>query len=114
MDIKIYKNKVSVREVKDVADATFGDMAKGVVDLRGKIMALGGFLHADCEAILLKEGCRQEDLWGFNIYPGRPKNEWLEYTSLINIRPRQGNRSIEIKDPSLRDRVKGAVEGLIA
>ena len=63
--------------------------------------------------ILLQNGSRQKDLWGFNIYPDKPRDQWLEYTSFINIRPRGGNRAIEIQDPNLQLQVKKTVEGLI-
>ncbi len=113
MNIKVYKTKVSGSELKELAQAGYDDMIKGVVDLEQKIVALGGELHADCEEILLAKGSQQIDLWGFNIYPKKKKEERLEYTSFINIRPKQGNFQIEIKDENLRQRVKEVVDGLI-
>ena len=102
MDIKIIRERISRAELKKIADANYGDMVKGVADLRQKIIALGGELHADAEAVLLEQDSNQTDLWGFNIYPDKSENEYIEFTSLINIRPSQGNRSIEIKDPKLQ------------
>jgi hypothetical protein len=92
-EIKIVKDKISLSELKEIAQQRFGDFVKGVVDLEQKIMAIGGQLHADEESILLQQGSKQENLWGINIFVGQPKNSWIEFDSMINIRPRQNNRS---------------------
>lgn len=113
MDIKIIRKKISFQELKEIAALNYGDMVKGVADLRQKIVALGGELHADAEAILLDDGSRQMDLWGFNIYPDKPREEWIEFTSLINIRPSQGNRSIVINDPQIQQQIKNIIDSLI-
>ncbi len=113
MDIKIIRKKISFQELKEIAALNYGDMVKGVADLREKIMALGGELHADAEAVLLDDGSLQNNLWGFNIYPDKPKNEWIEFTSLINIRPSQGNRSIMITDPQIQQQIKNIIDSLI-
>jgi hypothetical protein len=84
----------------------FGDMVKFVVDVERRLLAAGGELHADAEQLLLEKGSRQEDLWGANYYPGRGPLECVEYTSLINIRPAQGNRSMEIQDGAVRETVR--------
>jgi hypothetical protein len=80
----------------------FGDMVKVVVDVRLKTVAAGGELHADAERLLLERGSRQEDLWGANYYPGKGKEDCIEYTALIDIRPSRGNRSMEIADDEIR------------
>jgi len=113
MPIKIVKQKISKSEITKLAQETYGEMVKGVVDLKQNIMALGGELHADCEAVLLEEGSRQTDLWGFNIYPAKNSDERIEFTSLINIRPAQGNRSIEIQDTNLRKQIQVVVDKLV-
>jgi len=113
MSIKVFKTKTSKSDLEKLAQAGYGDMIKGVVDIKQKIVALGGELHADCEEILLAQGSKQIDLWGFNIYPKKNKEEWLEYTSFINIRPKQGNFQIEIKDEKIRQQLKAIVDNLI-
>jgi hypothetical protein len=74
---------------------------------------VGGELHADAEQLLLEDGSRQEDLWGANYYPDLGAAECVEFTSLINIRPAQGNRSMEIEDDEVRDRVRELTHRLI-
>jgi len=113
MNVKVFKVKVSKDELESLCQLGYGDMVKGVVDLQNKIIALGGELHADCEQMLLDQASRQENLWGFNIYPKKSKEERIEYTSFINIRPKQGNSQIEIKDEQLRQRIKTVIDALV-
>jgi hypothetical protein len=86
--------------------AWFEDMVKYVVDVERGVAAVGGEMHADAEAVLLAAGSRQAGLWGANYYPGRGEEECIEYTSLINIRPAQGNRSMELQDEQARARLR--------
>jgi hypothetical protein len=51
---------------------------------------------------LLDDGSEQDDLWGANWYPLEQR---IEFESLINIRPRLGNRGILIHDEDLRRQV---------
>ena len=113
MEIQIVESKITKKDLEQLAKLNYGDMVKGVVDLKRKIAALGGQLHADAEAVLLKRGSAQQDLWGFNVYVNRDKNTRLEYTSFINIRPAHGNRAIEIQDPQLRTKIREVVDHLI-
>jgi len=83
---------------------------KVAVDIRQGILAGGGVLHADCEAVLLDEGSRQEDIWGADWVP---ETQQIQYEALINIRPRQNNPSMVILDPSIRDRVGEIMQGLL-
>ncbi len=91
----------------------FEDMVKYVVDVERRAAAVGGELHADAEKLLLDAGSRQANLWGANYYPGRGRDECIEFTALINIRPSQGNRSMEIEDPVVRERVREITFALI-
>lgn len=91
----------------------FGDMVKYVVDVEQGIVAVGGELHADAEALLLDAGSRQSNLWGANYYPGRGREGCIEFTALVNIRPSQGNPAMEIRDPALRERIRSLTHALI-
>ena len=91
-----------------------GDMVKAVVDVERRVMAVGGDLHADEEAVLLDRGSRQGDIWGFNLYPERYGNDdWIEYDSMINIRPRHGNRSRLVEDRSVQQAIAEIVSSLV-
>ncbi|SKB12919.1 conserved hypothetical protein [Planktothrix sp. PCC 11201] len=86
---------------------TLGSYIKLAVDIERQILTGGGELHADCEAVLLEYGSKQVDIWGADWYP---LTQEIGYESLINIRPRQNNRSMEIQDPVIRERVAQIVQ----
>lgn len=83
---------------------------KLAVDVRREVLAGGGVLHADCEAVLLRDGSHQEDIWGADWIPDR---ELIVFEALINIRPRQGNRAMEIQDPAIRAQVETVARRLL-
>lgn len=113
MDIQIIQTKISQAELVRLAESGFGNMIKGVADIRQKIIALGGELHADGERVLLDQGSRQSDVWGFNIYPAQSRDRRIEFFSLINIRPNQKNYSQEIKDPHIQETITKIVDSWV-
>ncbi len=84
-----------------------------VLVLDQRIERAGGELHADAEQVLLEQGSRPADLWGANYYPGRGREGCIEFTSLINIRPARGNRSMEVEDPAVRERIRALTFALV-
>ena len=104
---------VSLEQVRQLARERFGDMVKAVVDLRRGIMLLDADLHADQEAELIADGSAQEDLWGINLYPDMPGADWVEFDSMINLRPSFGNRSRGVDDPATREAIVRLVEQLV-
>ncbi|OGE78343.1 MAG: hypothetical protein A2751_03495 [Candidatus Doudnabacteria bacterium RIFCSPHIGHO2_01_FULL_46_14] len=111
--MKIVQSPISIDELRQIAAKTFGDMVKIVVDLEKGIMAAGGELHADEEAILLDHGSKQNDLWGANIYINEPRDSWLVYDSMINLRPSQGNLLRTVQSSEIRDKITQVVNKLI-
>ena len=111
--IVLVEQAVSVPELRAIAEKTFGDMVKAVVDVEKKVMAVGGELHADEEAFLLERGSQQLNLWGINIYVDKSRTEWVEFDSMINIRPSQGNRSRYVESENLRDQINDIVNSLV-
>ena len=103
--IVILSGPISPPELSLYVGAWFDGMVKYVVDVRQGLLALGGEMHVDAETVLLEAGSAQDDLWGANYWPGRGPEDCIEYTSLINISPRRGNRALEIQDPEVRTRV---------
>jgi len=91
----------------------FRDMVKFVADVERGRIALGGELHADAEQVLLEDGSQPEDLWGANYYPGLGRQDCIEFTSLINIRPARDNPGMEIADPAIRERLRALTFELI-
>ncbi|MDP1629246.1 MAG: DUF5674 family protein [bacterium] len=113
MEIKIIKEKISRKEFKRIAEENFGDMVKAVVDVERGILALGGELHIDGEILLWENGSKSENLWGINIYADEDKDKRVGFIALINIRPARGNRSMEVQDPKIREKIKEIVDKLI-
>ena len=111
--IRLIEQKVTRTELKKIAEERFGDMVKAVVDLEKKIMAIGEEMHVDGEQLLLDSGSRQEDLWGINLYPDILDDNFIEFDSMINIRPRQNNRSRSVEDESIRQRIREVVSRLV-
>lgn len=104
---------ITIDELRALARRRFGDMIKGVVDLRRAILVLDADLHADQEAELLASGSAQADLWGINLYPDAAGADWIEFDSMINLRPSFGNRSRGIDDPGTREAVAALVAQLV-
>ena len=111
--IVIVERRIDPGELARLVRLYFEDMVKYVVDVARGAAAVGGDLHADGERLLLDSGSRQTDLWGANYYPGKDREACIEFTSLINIRPSQGNRSMEIEDPAIRESVRTLTYALI-
>lgn len=92
MPIKIIDKKISESELREIAKDFYIDMIKGVVDIERGILAIGGEYHMDANIILIESGSKQQNIWGFNWYFDRIGDERIDYVSLINIRPAQGNK----------------------
>ncbi|HSS76841.1 MAG TPA: DUF5674 family protein [Thermoanaerobaculia bacterium] len=112
-EIVIVDRPIDRAELAGLVGSFFEGMVKYVVDLERRVAAVGGELHSDGEQLLLDSGSRQSDLWGANYYPGKGPEACIEYTSLINIRPSQGNRVMLIMDPAIRERVREITFDLI-
>ena len=104
---------ITIDDLRALARGRFGDMVKGVVDLRRGVLLLDADLQADQEAELLAEGSAQKDLWGINLYPDIAGPEWLEFDSMINLKPAEGNRSRDVEDAAIRQKIAQVVKKLI-
>lgn len=104
--IEIVRTSITLGHLRSLAEGGFGDLVKAVVDVEQRAMAIGGGMHADEEAVLMDHGSRQRDLWGINLYPeqyGTP--DWVEFDSMINLRPVQGNRTRSVEAAEIRDQI---------
>jgi hypothetical protein len=111
--IRIVRQPISRAELRVLAEAGFGDMLKAVVDVGRGLMAIDGELHSDEEAVLLDDGSAQGDLWGINLYPAEAGDAWIEFDSMINVRPAQGNRSRGVDDDALSASIRRVVAALV-
>jgi hypothetical protein len=100
--MKIISQQVTLDELERMAAAMFGNMVKAVVDVDRELLAVDGELHSDLEALLIEKGSMQQSLWGINLYPEMKGDDFIEFDSLINMRPSQGNRSRGVESAQLR------------
>lgn len=103
--MKIIKERLTLNELKQMAADTFGDLVKAVVDVEKELVAVDAELHSDLEALLLDDGSKQKDLWGINFYPELQGDDFIEFESMINMRPSQNNRSRGVDSPEIRKRI---------
>lgn len=113
-DMEVIREAVTVEHLAGLAESGFGNLVKAVVDIDKGMMVIGGEMQADEEAVLLGLGSSHTDLWGINLYPSQyGQSDWIEFDSMINIRPRQGNRSRGVEDPSAQAKIAALVARLV-
>jgi len=95
-----------------MAENRFGDLVKAVVDIEEEIMVVDAELHADEEKVLIENGAKQENLWGINLYPDDAE-DFIEFDSMINLRPSWGNRSRGVDDENIRNKIINIVNHLL-
>ncbi|MDO8489772.1 MAG: DUF5674 family protein [Candidatus Omnitrophota bacterium] len=103
--MKIIVETLKLYELKQMAVATFGNLVKAVVDVDKEIIAVDAELHSDLVALLLKDGSKQKNLWGINFYPEIKGDDSVEFDSMINMRPSQGNRSCGVENEEIRKKI---------
>ncbi|MCL4554099.1 MAG: DUF5674 family protein [Actinobacteria bacterium] len=105
---------ITVADLSEMAGRMYGTFVKAAVDLERGLLVVDVEMHVDAEQFLLEDGSQQGDLWGINLYPDRfGTDEFIEFDSMINIRPRQGNMSRGVDDEKLRDRIILLVRGKV-
>ena len=107
--IHLLKEQTTPSQIQEMLQE-YENMIKIVVDTRRRVLSGGGEMHTDCEAVLLDNGSEQDDLWGANWHPNEQR---IEFESLINIRPRLGNRNIVIQDENLRKQVESVTREIL-
>lgn len=111
--MEIITSPISAEHLFEIAPEFYDDMVKAVVDVDKNILAISAEFHADLEQQLIQEGSEQESLWGINLYPGVEGEDFIEFDSIINISPRRGNRSRDVENPAIRERIRNIVKSLI-
>lgn len=103
--MKIVADSVTLNDLKQMAAGLFGNMVKSAVDIDRELLAVDAELHSDLEALLLEDGSKQKNIWGINLYPELQGDEFIEFDSMINMRPSQNNRSRGVDDEGIRKRI---------
>ena len=110
VSMQILQAPTTTAKLKETAAALFGDMVKAVVDVDRRLIALDAELNSDLEALLLENGSSQNALWGINLYPDLKAEEFVEFDSLINIRPSQKNMGRGVNDKATREKIIDIVQ----
>ena|SRR3989338_8244084 len=103
--MKIISSTITRVDLKQMAAEGFGNLVKAVVDINRELIALDAELHADLEALLLAQGSKQKDLWGINFYPQASAGDFIEFDSVINLRPWQENKSRSVENEEIRKKI---------
>lgn len=111
--MKTLSKPISLIELKETANHLFGNLVKAVVDVKKEIIAIDAELHADEEALLIQNGSRQENLWGINLYPDLTGDDFIEFDSMINLRPSVGNITRGVDNPKIREKIATIVHKFI-
>ncbi len=107
--LKIITEKLMLDELNQIAAGMFGNLVKAVVDVDRELLAVDAELHSDLEALLIENGSKQKNLWGINLYPEMKGDDFVEFDSMINMRPSQGNKSRGVDNPEMRKKIIGII-----
>lgn len=112
--MQIVYEKISLNELKTMSTKMYNQLVKAVVDIEKNIMVVDAELHADEENLLLENESDQKDLWGINIYPEKfGTKDFIEFDSMINIRPSWGNYSRGIENIDIQKNIINLVNKLV-
>ena len=104
-DMKILKKTIGIDELKKIAQASFGDLVKAVVDVDRELIAIDAELHSDLEALFLENGSKQNSLWGINFYPELEEEDFIEFDLMINLRPSQKNMTRGVDSTEIQKKI---------
>lgn len=114
MPTRIIEQQVQKTDLSDLElKHRHGALVKAVVDIERAVIIAGMTMHSDGEEILLENGSKQAHLWGINLYLQESGEDWIEYDSMINLRPSQGNDSRGVDDPQIRQKIREIVNHLV-
>lgn len=114
METKIVKDKIAKDELKTLAHLQYGDIIKAVVDVEQEIMGVGGELHVDIQSILIeKENSEGANTWGINLYLEKSGDDFIEFDSMINLKPNLGNRSRDVENSEIREKIRQIVNKIV-
>jgi hypothetical protein len=104
MQIVDKANGIGVAELEEMSRRMFDPIVKAVVDVERRVVAIDASLHSDLEMYLLENGSEQTNLWGINFWSEHYGGAvFVEFDSLINLRPYQNNRSRGVDDAATRE-----------
>lgn len=107
-------DKISLAELKEMAEKMFGELVKADIDVAKSIVIVDMPMHYDGEQELLSKGSKQLDIWGVNLHPDDfGADNFIEFDSMINIKPSQGNASKDVLDPAVKQKIIDIISGVV-
>jgi len=103
--MKIVEDKITIEELREMSKKMFGNLVKAVVDIEKGIMVVDGEIHAEEQGLLIENGSKYENTWGINIYPDMTDDNWIEFDSMINLKPALGYRTRGVEDKEIREKI---------
>lgn len=114
METKIIRDKITRDELKALAHEQYGDIIKAVVDIEQGVMGIGGELHVDIQSLLIeKENSLGANTWGMNLYLEKTGDDFIEFDSMINLKPNLGNRTRDIENLEVKEKIRDVVNKLV-
>lgn len=111
---KMVKDNTIPKDEVFTEDSTYGDsFVKAVVDVEQEIIAYDAEMHFDLEQWLIDNGSKQQDLWGINFKKTESGEMEIQFDSMINLRPSQGNRSRSVDSLEVQEKIRTIVNRLI-
>ena len=111
--MKLINKSITLAQLKKMSSRIFGDLVKAVIDIEKELIVIDAPMHADLEKYMLDTGSRQDDLWGINFYPEKQGEDFVEFDSMINIRPRLNNFSRGVNNKKMQQRIVNIVNKLV-
>jgi len=114
METRIVKDAITRAELRALAHEQYGDIIKAVVDVNTGVVGVGGELHVDIQSILIeKEGARGDTTWGINLYLDKTGDDFIEFDSMINLKPALGNKTRGVEDETIRQKIREIVDRVV-
>ena len=111
--MQLVQKNIAINDLKKMSEKMYGGLVKAVVDLEREIIVVDADLHVDQELFLLDEGSQQVNLWGINLYPDRIGENWIEFDSMINLRPSFGNFTRGVDSLEIQKKIREIVNKLV-
>lgn len=112
--MQVISDRITITELQIMSEKMFERLVKAVIDIEREIMTVDAALHADQESHMLEMGSKQTHLWGINLHPSKFGTEhFVEFDSMINMRPSWGNRTRSVDDPKIQEKIKMIVNKLV-
>lgn len=110
----IVKERINITEIREMAEKMFGSLVKVMVDVEKEIMAVDALLHADLMELLIgEEESESKNLWGINIHPDKVGEDFIEFDSMMNLKPALGNKTRGVEDENIRKKIIEIINKLV-